>query len=474
MLFSSPEFIFLFLPVVALLTFAIGRISDLYAKIFLILASVYFYTVSGVLDVLVLGLSLFANFALARAIERGRFAAAFLAFGITLDVVILGYFKYFNFLTDTVNAAFGYQVSHGEFRHLPLAISFFTFQQIAFLIDVHRGNIRRPNLLNYIFFLFFFPHLIAGPITSYLPISRQVDLKRVFTPRVRNICFGLALFAVGLAKKVLIADPLGGYIKPFFDNQDALGFGTAWLAALGYSFQIYFDFSGYSDMAIGLGMIFNIRLPLNFASPYKSRSIQEFWRRWHITLSNWLRDYVYISLGGNRRGKVRTYANLIATMLIGGLWHGAGWGFVLWGLAHGLALAANRWYARSGLPRLPAFAGWLLTFLFVTFAWILFRSATLAGAGVHLLAMVDVSAIASDNWRPFLSVAELNRMIALVAFAAAIAFFAPPAKEIANATILPDRRLALRAACLCGVLFGLAMITFTGHTSTNEFIYFRF
>ncbi len=474
MLFSTPEFIFLFLPVVTLLTFWIGRYSDLGAKLFLILASIYFYTVSGVLDVIVLAVSLAANFALARAIERGRFARGFLAFGIALDVLILGYFKYFDFLTDTVNSAFGREVSHGEFRHLPLAISFFTFQQIAFLIDVHRGNIKRPNLLNYVFFLFFFPHLIAGPITSYLPISHQVDLKRVFTPRVRNICFGLALFAVGLAKKVLIADPLGAYVRPFFDNQDALGFGTAWLAALGYSFQIYFDFSGYSDMAIGLGVIFNIRLPLNFASPYKSRSIQEFWRRWHITLSNWLRDYVYISLGGNRRGQLRTYGNLIATMLIGGLWHGAGWGFVLWGLAHGLALAANRWYTRSGLPRIPKWAGWLVTFLFVTFTWILFRSANLEGAATHLLAMVDVSSIARDSYRPFLRVAELNRMIALVAFAGAIAFLAPPAMQIAGATILPDRRLAFRVALFCGALFGLAVISFTGASSTNEFIYFRF
>ena len=474
MLFSTPEFIFLFLPVVAVVTFLLGRRSDLAAKIFVIIASVFFYAVAGVLDVFVLALSLAANFALARAIERGRLAGLFLAFGITLDVVVLGYFKYFNFLTDTVNVAFGHAVSHGEFRHLPLAISFFTFQQIAFLIDVRRGRIKRPNLLNYIFFLFFFPHLIAGPITSYLPISHQVDLKRVFTPRLRNICFGLALFAVGLAKKVLIADPLGNFVRPFFEHQDQLGFGTAWLAALGYSFQIYFDFSGYSDMAIGLGMIFNIRLPLNFASPYKSRSIQEFWRRWHITLSNWLRDYVYIPLGGSRRGPIRTYGNLIATMLIGGLWHGAGWGFVLWGLAHGLALAANRWYGRSGRKPMPKIAGWLLTFLFVTFAWILFRSASLEGALTHLTAMVDVTSIASDSYRPFLRVAELNRMMALVGIAAAVAFLAPPALQIAGATILPDRRLALRAALFCGALFGAALITFTGASSTNEFIYFRF
>jgi D-alanyl-lipoteichoic acid acyltransferase DltB (MBOAT superfamily) len=474
MLFSSPEFIFLFLPVVTLVTWALARQSDLAAKIFLIFASVVFYTISGFLDVVVLAVSLAANFALAMAIERGRHAKLYLVAGIVFDVALLGYFKYFDFLTDTVNTAFGREVSHGEFRHLPLAISFFTFQQIAFLIDVHRGRIRRPNLGNYVFFLFFFPHLIAGPITSYLPISRQVDLKRVFTPRVRNICFGLALFSVGLAKKVLIADPLGIYVKPFFADQKALGFWTAWLSAFGYSFQIYFDFSGYSDMAIGLGMLFNIRLPLNFASPYKSRSIQEFWRRWHITLSNWLRDYVYIPLGGNRHGSVRTYANLVATMLIGGIWHGAGWGFVVWGLVHGLGLAVNRFWARSGMPRLPRAIAWPLTFLFVTFAWILFRSATLGDAMIHLHAMVDPAGMFTDSYRPFLTVANLNRMMALVGLAALVSFLAPPAALIAGVTILPNRRAAFRAALWCGLIFGLALLAFTGQTSTNEFIYFRF
>lgn len=474
MLFSSPTFIFLFLPVVALATYALARFSDLAAKLFLIAASIVFYALSGVLDVFVLALSLGANFALASAIERGRNGRALLALGITLDVLLLGYFKYFDFLTDTVNTAFGHAVSHGEFRHLPLAISFFTFQQIAFLVDVYRGHIKRPNLLNYIFFLFFFPHLIAGPITSYLPISRQVSLKRVFTPRVRNLCFGLALFSVGLAKKVLIADPLGASVRPFFEHQEVLGFGTAWLSALGYSFQIYFDFSGYSDMAIGLGMLFNIRLPLNFASPYKSRSIQDFWRRWHITLSNWLRNYLYIPLGGSRLGAGRTYVNLVATMVIGGIWHGAGWGFVLWGLAHGIGLAGTRWYGRSGLPRLPRLAGRTLTFLFVTFTWILFRSATIEGAAAHLHAMIDPAGLLLDSYRPFLEVAALNRMIALVIIAALIAFLAPPAALIAGLTIMPNRKAALRAALYCGLLFGLAVISFTGQTSSNEFIYFRF
>ncbi|MCX5515100.1 MBOAT family O-acyltransferase [Kaistia algarum] len=474
MLFSSPEFIFLFLPVVVAVTYLIGVYSDFGAKLFLIVASAYFYTVSGLTDVIVLALSLLANFALARAIERGRYARLFLAAGILFDVAVLGYFKYFNFITDTINTTFGREIAHGEFRHLPLAISFFTFQQIAFLIDVKRRNIERPNLLNYIFFLFFFPHLIAGPITSYLPISRQIELKRVFTPRVRNICFGCALFAIGLAKKVLIADPLGNYVRPFFAMQSELGIGTSWLAAFAYSFQIYFDFSGYSDMAIGLGMLFNIRLPLNFASPYKSHSIQEFWRRWHITLSNWLRDYVYISLGGNRRGGARTYLNLVATMLIGGIWHGAGWGFVLWGLMHGLALAANRWYSRSSLPRLPASFAWPLTFLFVTVTWVLFRSANLSDAGVHLSAMVDLPSLATDSFRPFLDRAAFNRMMALVVFAGVLAFLAPTATMIAGATISPDRKIALRAAILAGILFGMALVTFTGGTSTNDFIYFRF
>ncbi|MBN9018222.1 MAG: MBOAT family protein [Rhizobiales bacterium] len=474
MLFSSPEFIFLFLPATLAVTFLVGRYSDQGAKLFLILASAVFYIVSGPEDLVVLALALVANFSLALAIERGHHTRLLLTIGITLDVLILGYFKYFDFITDTINSAFGHEVSHGEFRHLPLAISFFTFQQIAFLVDVARKRIRRPNLVNYIFFLFFFPHLIAGPITSYLPISRQIELKRVFTPRVRNLCFGLALFSVGFAKKVTLADPLGAYIIPFFDKQSELGFLTAWLAAFAYSFQIYFDFSGYSDMAIGLGMMFNIRLPLNFASPYKSFSIQEFWRRWHITLSNWLRNYLYIPLGGNRHGTGRTYANLILTMVIGGIWHGAGWGFVLWGLAHGVGLAVNRWYGRSGLPSLPRWFAWLLTFLFVTAVWVLFRSATLAGALTQLQVMANPLTALTDSYRPFARPAELNRMLVLVGISGAIALLGPPAYRIARATIGPNHGLALRTALYCGALFALALIGLTGGTSKNAFIYFRF
>lgn len=474
MLFSSPEFLFLFLPIVVLSTFAIGRYSDSAARIFLVLASVYFYTVAGFDDVFVLAASLCANFALALAIEHTRHRRLFLIAGIVLDVVVLGYFKYFNFLTDTLNTAFGREVAHGEFRHLPLAISFFTFQQIAFLIDVYRRKIRGPNFWNYTFFLFFFPHLIAGPITSYLPISRQIELKRVFTPRARNICFGVALFAIGLAKKLVIADPLSDYIHPFFADPASLSLDTAWVSALGYSFQIYFDFSGYSDMAIGIGMLFNIRLPINFASPYKSRSIQEFWRRWHITLSNWLRDYVYFPLGGNRRGPWRTYANLIATMLIGGLWHGAGWGFVIWGGLHGAALAVNRWYSRSGWPKLPVFVAWPLTFLFVTVVWVFFRSSSLDNAFVHLRAMVDIAHIAHDTSLNFLTSAQFTRLVAIVLAAGGLAFLAPSSTQIASQTLSPDRRLATRAAIVCGLLLGVAIIGLSGGSSKNEFIYFRF
>ncbi len=352
MLFSSPEFIFLFLPAVTFLTYALARVSDLYAKIFLIVASAFFYTVSGLTDVLVLIVSLGANFALARAIERGSSLRprGFLTLGILLDVAILGYFKYFDFLTDTVNTAFGREVSHGEFRHLPLAIPSFTFQQIAFLIDVHRGRISQAQPAQLCLLPVLLPHLIAGPITSYLPISRQVDLKRVFTPRLRNICFGLALFSVGLAKKVLIADPLGSYVRPFFDNPEALGMRHG-LALGGRLFA--------ADLFRFLRLQRHGDRPRHACSTSACRSTsprptnrprsRNSGGAGTSRLSNWLRDYIYIPLGGNRRGSIRTYASLIATMLIGGLWHGAGWGFVLWGLAHGTALAVNRFYARAAL-----------------------------------------------------------------------------------------------------------------------------
>ncbi len=455
MLFSSPEFIFLFLPVVTLVTWALARQSDLAAKIFLILASVVFYTISGFLDVIVLAVSLAANFALAMAIERGRHAKLYLVVGIVFDVAILGYFKYFDFLTDTVNTAFGREVSHGEFRHLPLAISFFTFQQIAFLIDVHRGRIRRPNLGNYVFFLFFFPHLIAGPITSYLPISRQVDLKRVFTPRVRNICFGLALFSVGLAKKVLIADPLGIYVKPFFADQEALGFWTAWLSAFGYSFQIYFDFSGYTDMALGIALLFGVVLPQNFDIPYRSLSIQDFWRRWHMTLSRFLRDYLYIPLGGSRSGLPTQVWALFATMALGGLWHGAGLTFVAWGVAHGLALIVALFWRRAGWP-MPAPLGWLLTFLFVVLCWVLFRAPSFEAALAIYKGLFGLAPIGTGfKWRALLP-------------AAAFAIIGPTAWNLVH-RLPPARWLAM----LAGLLFVLILLKI-GEDANYEFIYFQF
>ncbi|HTQ23972.1 MAG TPA: MBOAT family O-acyltransferase, partial [Candidatus Binataceae bacterium] len=256
---------------------------------------------------------------------------------------------------------------------LPLAISFFTFEQLTYLTSAWRGELETRDFLSYALFITFFPHLIAGPIVRYGEIFPQLNRASRYRLDAGNLSAGFMIFAIGLFKKVLIADTFKGWLDPVFDTAVHPGFVDAWAATLAFAFEIYFDFSGYSDMAIGLARMLNVSFPENFDSPYKAQSPIEFWRRWHITLSFFLRDYLYIPLGGNRRGRLRQHLNLFVTMLLGGLWHGADWTFVMWGAFHGVALSANHLWRdrRSSMP--PALA-WMLTFLFVTLAWVLFRA----------------------------------------------------------------------------------------------------
>jgi len=256
---------------------------------------------------------------------------------------------------------------------LPLAISFFTFQQIAYLVDSYRGQTSEYDFLNYALFVTFFPQLIAGPIVHHAEMMPQFASKWNLIKRYRNISLGLFIFSVGLFKKVVIADTFAVWANTGFDDSEVLSFVDAWATSLSYTFQLYFDFSGYTDMAIGSALLFNIKLPINFNSPYKSLTIQDFWRRWHITLSNFLRDYIYIPLGGNRKGDFRVYVNLLATFVIGGAWHGAGWTFILWGGLHGLALITHRIWSQAGLG-MPRLLAWFITFNFVNIAWVFFRA----------------------------------------------------------------------------------------------------
>ncbi len=388
MLFNSYVFVFLFVPITVagffLLAKPFGRQAHL---VWLVAASLLFYGWWYPPYLVLLLFSITFNYGLGIAIENVRQTGrqsprAVMLCGVAGNLGLIGYFKYAGFLSANVNAMLGVDWGVDEVL-LPLGISFFTFQQIAYLMDVYGGHPAERNLLRYALFVSFFPQLIAGPIVHHGEMIPQFRRKSLFQFSSRNLGLGLTIFFIGLFKKVVIADSLATHVGPVFD-QAAVGvmpdFFRAWGALLAYTFQIYFDFSGYSDMAIGLARMFGIRLPVNFDSPYKAFSIIAFWQRWHMTLSRFLRDYLYIPLGGNRKGKARRYVNLLLTMVLGGLWHGAAWTFVLWGALHGGYLVINHAWRRArpatwGEPNgLVKGAFWALTFLAVTLSWIPFRA----------------------------------------------------------------------------------------------------
>ena len=332
---------------------------------------------------------------MAEVSARGRSAwwtpTRVLTGAIALNLALLVYFKYLDFAVRIAAELFGLSWS-APASALPLGISFFTFTQIAFLVDLHAGRVSDLNPLRYGVFVTYFPHLIAGPILHHAEMMPQFARADVFRFRADRLADGMAVFTLGLFKKVVLADQFGRYARPAFDaaSTHALTTFESWGAALSYTLQLYFDFSGYSDMAIGLALMIGVKLPMNFRSPYKARDIADFWRRWHITLSRFLRDYLYIPLGGNRRGPWRRYVHLMVTMVLGGLWHGAGWTFVLWGTLHGGYLVMHglwrQWLARFPLPavvaRLPGAGAlsWVLTFTAVVVAWVAFRAADLQAA----------------------------------------------------------------------------------------------
>lgn len=330
LLFNSYAFIFLFLPITFFVFFGLGKLRQKnYAISWLVLASFLFYAYWDYRYVPLLFSSILFNYFVGKEIERKQ-EKHWLYFGILVNVALLGYFKYMDFFLATANDVIGtiFDLPHIV---LPLGISFFTFTQTAYLIDAYRGEARNHSFATYCEFVTIFPHLIAGPILNHKDMIPQFIAERNFQIDYKNIASGLTIFIVGLFKKVVIADSLSPWVADVFSHTDKVTFLEAWIGAMGYTFQLYFDFSGYSEMAIGLGLMFNLRLPVNFNSPYQARSIIDFWRRWHMTLGLWVRDYLYIPLGGNRHGELAKMRNLFIAMLIIGLWHGAGWTFVFWG-----------------------------------------------------------------------------------------------------------------------------------------------
>lgn len=415
MLFNSYSFIFLFLPVTFVGMFWLAKYSHRLAALWLGLASLTFYSAWDARFVLLLLGSIAFNYVAGCWISRSRDAGGGKRAGYTLvtaiaaNLILLGYFKYANFFIASVNQFFGGHIPALDIL-LPLGISFFTFTQVAYLVDVHRGIAREYSFIHYLLFVTYFPHLIAGPVLHHKQMMPQFADPETYRINPANIAVGLTIFVLGLAKKVLLADSLAEHATPIFNaarDGQTMTLVEGWTGALAYTLQLYFDFSAYSDMAMGLSLMFNVRLPLNFDSPYKATSIIGFWQRWHMTLSAFLRDYLYIPMGGNRKGPARRHTNLMATMLLGGLWHGAGWTFIIWGGLHGLYLMVNH-----GWRELKARLGWCeggrfaritagaITFLAVAVAWVFFRADTLSAAHVMLSGMFGANGIMPAKWVP--------------------------------------------------------------------------
>ncbi len=410
MLFNSFEFLFAFLPLAYLGYFVLGRWLGADAAIrWAVLASLFFYGWWEPVYLLLLGASIGINFLIGEKLgaagPRDKATKPWLIFGVALNLASIGFFKYAGFLVGNVNAVSdaGFQVPDIV---LPLAISFFTFQQIAYLVDAWRGEVREYDFWRYCLFVTFFPQLIAGPIVHHREMMPQFASAAALTPRLDNLSIGATLFFIGLFKKVVLADNLALVATPVFAAADAgqpLAFFEAWRGIVAYTLQLYFDFSGYSDMAVGLARMFGVRLPMNFYSPYRAVNIVDFWRRWHMTLSRFLRDYLYIPLGGNRKGRVRRYLNLMITMVLGGLWHGASWNFVIWGGLHGGYLVVNHLWQRVWRPLNRWWSvtlARLVTLFAVMIGWTFFRAETLDGALNLLHGTMNLPATLSGRLGP--------------------------------------------------------------------------
>jgi len=495
MLFSSYSFLFFFLPVTLAGFIVLSRHQGPQAaRVWLVLTSLFFYGWWNPVYVALIVASMAFNFTLGRQMGRlarlGKPTKGTLVFAVAANLALLGYFKYANFFVHSVNAVAGTHWDMGRIV-LPLGISFFTFTQIAYLVDVSRGIVCEYSMGNFLLFVTFFPHLIAGPIIHHSQMMPQFAELKTYRFSWNNLAVGLGLLSLGLFKKVVIADEMVENVGKVF-NAAAAGQGLhpmdAWAGVLAYTFQIYFDFSGYSDMAVALGMMFGIVLPQNFNSPYQALNIADFWRRWHITLSRFLRDYLYIPLGGNRHGEFRRYVNLIVTMLLGGLWHGAAWTFVLWGLFHGVGLAIfHGWQTLrskinpTGQPLLPAWISvWIgraVTLLFVVVGWVLFRSTNLATAQ-HLLGTMFGAGTTLAAGAPMLVKSNfwlwLGTLLAFV-------WFLPNTGEIMERHLAPASsansggwlklKITPRWAFATGLLLAASILSLS---RAGEFLYYNF
>ncbi len=491
MLFNSAEYLLALLPAAFIGYFLLGSKGLGGAKLWLVIVSLFFYGWWNPAYLGLLGLSIAVNFWLGTrlfvaATQASTAGSKLLMLGLAFNLGLLAWFKYAGFAVESANALLGARWPVPQVA-LPLAVSFFTFTQLAYLVDCRRKLAGEYSFSNYVLFVTFFPHLIAGPILHHREMMPQFESRKNLFPVPANLAIGLSLISMGLFKKVVIADTFSIWASAGFDQTTSLSLVEAWISSLSYTFQLYFDFSGYTDIALGSALLFNIRLPINFNSPYKARNIQDFWRRWHMTLSRFLRDYLYVPLGGNRRGAARVLANLMITFVLGGLWHGASWMFVIWGALHGAAMIVHRAWSQLGIG-LPRWLAWLITFNFVNLAWVFFRARDMADAKRVLEGMAGMHGAVLPpvfgDWLPQLKSLgisfgpilrqgndDFQMMLWLVAaFVIVLAF--------RNSNQLAPYTGGARAirpawAVLCGLMASVSLVGILA-SKYSEFIYFNF
>ena len=482
MLFNSYEFIFLFLPIAFLMFFCLAEKAGQHAAtLWLVMVSFFFYGWWDWRYVPLLFASICFNYFVGKQIRQCEKRKSWLLTGIVGNLSLLGYFKYTGFFLETANDLAGHAIFDIPYIVLPLGISFFTFTQTAYLVEEYRGEAASHSFLTYCEFVTIFPHLIAGPIIRHRDMLPQFINKNNFVINHKNISYGITLFAMGLFKKTVIADALAPWADEVFARANALSFIEAWIGAISYTFQLYFDFSGYSEMAIGLGWMFNLRFPTNFNSPYRACSIIDFWRRWHMTLGLWVKDYLYIPMGGNRSGEIAKMRNLLVSMLLIGLWHGAGWTFVLWGGIHGVLLMVNHQWRKRGIHLLRPL-NWGMTFICVTICWVFFRAENVHEAASILTAMADTGNILLPAkteaalgflrhfgiaFAPWPMHVPLEKALAILLTIFLGLWFIPNPLRLMEQSFRPDWKW--RIATILGLVLGILRMA-----QNSPFLYFQF
>ena len=475
MLFNSWVFIFLFLPISLIGYFNIKNIK--FRKIWIILCSLYFYGYFNKSYIFIILISILFNYICSYYMERNKnniLKRILFLTAIIFNLGLLGYYKYFNFFIENINVLFNTNLIITKII-LPLGISFFTFQQISYIVDVYNSKEKVPSVVDFVFFVSFFPQLIAGPIVLSKEMLPQIEDEKNKAINYKHLLMGIYIFSMGLVKKVFLADTFANFSEAGFDVMTTLTTLEAWMTSLSYTLQLYFDFSGYCDMAFGIAMMFNIILPINFNSPYKSKSISEFWQRWHITLGRFLKNYVYIPLGGNRKTEIITLRNLFLVFLVSGIWHGAGWNFILWGILHGIFIILDKITEKynfkiSSKYKYIYIFRIIFTFNIINVLWIFFRADSIQHAFKIIKAMFNIkniNLILSTNFESASAgFFHMSMIIKILIFSLILVFYSKNSFEKLESTDLKRKMLLETVIYLVlGILF---------LDKVSKFLYFNF